>query len=107
MVQIVAIGTAAGDSEADRRHRGRPGSSVFAALWGSSQPAHADARPGDWELRCRRQWLSFAAAGRESLPWAETGLDRYREHTPFDIQRRRGSTGISTLAHDRNMASPL
>lgn len=79
LVQIVAIGTTAADSEAvieiARAHRG-----VFAAV--GVQPNHvAEAMPDDWSriVELARQ-PGVVAIG-------ETGLDRYWDHAPFAQQQ--------------------
>ena len=79
VVQVVAIGTTADDSAAtlDLAAR-RPG--VFAAV--GVHPNHAaEARAGDWER------LRELGARPKVVALGETGLDRYRDHTPFPIQQ--------------------
>src|SRR4051794_9285663 len=79
VVQVVAVGVTADDScevvELARRYRG-----VFAAV--GVQPNHAaEAEAGDWE---RVAELSDQA---KVVAVGETGLDRYWDHTPFDVQQ--------------------
>jgi TatD DNase family protein len=79
VVQVIAIGTTAEDSAVveamTRQHRG-----VFAAV--GVHPNHAaDARAGDWEK------VAALARGANVVALGETGLDRYRDHTPFAVQQ--------------------
>jgi TatD DNase family protein len=79
VVQIIAIGTTAADSasvlEIAHQHRG-----VFAAA--GVQPNHvAEACPEDWSR------IVELAAKPRVVALGETGLDRYRDHTPFDLQQ--------------------
>src|SRR4051794_19183324 len=79
VVQVVAIGTTAADSRAVAAIAGAtPG--VFAAV--GVHPNHAaEARAGDWErVRALVGQTRVVALG-------ETGLDRYRDHSPFAVQR--------------------
>jgi TatD DNase family protein len=78
VVQVVAIGTTAAESAAvltlARRHPG-----VFAAV-GIHPNEAAEAAPGDWERAVA------LAAGPRVVAVGETGLDRHRDRTPFDLQ---------------------
>lgn len=77
--QIVAIGCTADSSLAVLRMAGEfPG--VFAAV--GIQPNYcAQAVPGDWEQ------VAELARREKVVAIGETGLDRYWDHTPFDMQR--------------------
>src|SRR4051794_11822863 len=79
VVQVVAIGVTAEDSSQvvgiAQRHPG-----VFAAV--GVQPNHAgQAAPGDWER------IVALAESPKVVAIGETGLDRYWDYTPFDIQQ--------------------
>ena len=79
VVQVIAIGTTADDSASVVRladgHRG-----VFAAV--GVHPNHAaETRTGDWER------IRSLAARDKVVALGETGLDRYRDNTPFDVQQ--------------------
>ena len=79
VVQVVAIGTTAVDSAAVCRMAAtRPG--VFAAV-GIHPNELADEQPGDWD-----KVVALARRPRV-VAIGETGLDRYRDRTPFDLQR--------------------
>ena len=92
--QIVAVGTTADDSasvlEMARRHAG-----LHAAV--GVHPNHAaGAAQGDWErVEALAGLPSVVAVG-------ETGLDRYRDHTPFDVQQEWFARHLA-LAHERNL----
>jgi TatD DNase family protein len=94
VVQVIAIGTTADDSAAvagiAAAHRG-----VFAAV--GVHPNHAaEARPGDWERVC-----SLIGAPKV-VALGETGLDRYRDHTPFELQREWFARHLA-LAHEHGL----
>lgn len=77
--QIIAIGTTAADSsrvqETASMHHG-----LFAAV--GVQPNHvAEAIPDDWER------IKDLAPLPRVVAVGETGLDRFRKHTPFDQQQ--------------------
>jgi TatD DNase family protein len=77
--QIVAVGTTAEDSfEVADIARSIPG--VFAAV--GIQPNYAaQAKTGDWEkIVCLVDRVKIVALG-------ETGLDRYWDYTPFEVQQ--------------------
>jgi TatD DNase family protein len=79
VVQVVAIGTTAGDSEGVAR-LARAHAGVYAAA--GIHPNHAaEARPGDWER------VRALVEARNVVALGETGLDRYRDHTPFALQQ--------------------
>jgi TatD DNase family protein len=79
VVQAVAIGTTAADGaevvELSRAHRG-----IFAAV-GIHPNEAADATDADWAA------ILDLAARPEVVAIGETGLDRYWDRTPFDVQR--------------------
>ena len=79
LVQIIAIGTTAGDSaRVIEIAAGHPG--VFAAV--GVQPNHvAEAQASDWP-----RIVDLAAHDRVAAI-GETGLDRYWDHTPFAQQQ--------------------
>jgi TatD DNase family protein len=79
VVRVVAIGTTAADS-AEVCAIARAHAEVSAAV--GIHPNHgADARPGDWER------IEELAERPEVVALGETGLDRYRDHTPFAVQQ--------------------
>jgi TatD DNase family protein len=94
VVQVVAVGTTAEDSvivhEQAARARG-----VFATV--GIHPNHAgDARPGDWEkIEALSRLNGVVGVG-------ETGLDRYRDHTPFSQQQQWFGKHLA-LAHEREL----
>src|SRR5262249_50395486 len=79
VVQVIAIGTTAEDSATVVRMAAQsPG--VFAAV--GVHPNHAaEARPGDWER------VGELVGARKVVALGETGLDRYRDNTPFPVQQ--------------------
>jgi len=78
VAQIVAIGTAADDSEAVAELAQRR-SGIFAAV-GLHPNDLTECRPGDWDrIQALTNKEGVVAIG-------ETGLDRYRDNTPFDLQ---------------------
>jgi TatD DNase family protein len=79
VAQVIAVGTTAADSASVQGlAAGRSG--LFAAV--GVHPNHAaEARPGDWE----RVLDLIDLPGVVAL--GETGLDRYRDHTPFPEQQ--------------------
>lgn len=79
VIQVVAIGTTADDSATVARIAAEsPG--VFAAV--GVHPNHAaEACPGDWERVCE-----LIDKGKV-VALGETGLDRYRDNTPFPLQQ--------------------
>jgi TatD DNase family protein len=79
VVAVVAVGTTAEDSRRTvaiaRRWAG------VAAAVGIHPNEAAAARPDDWAR------LLGLAEGPEVVAIGETGLDRYRDHTPFPVQQ--------------------
>lgn len=94
VVQVVAIGTTAEDS-ASLALLARERSGVFAAVGVHPNDA-AEAAPGDWE---RVVDLS-GQPGVVAL--GETGLDRYRDHTPFPQQQEWFGRHLA-LARERDL----
>jgi TatD DNase family protein len=94
VVQVVAVGTGADDSAAVARmaaaHRG-----VFAAV-GVHPNEAASATPADWlrviELSRRDRVVAIG----------ETGLDRYRDRTPFAVQQESFARHLD-LAFERDL----
>lgn len=91
VVQVIAIGTTAADgAEVVSIARDHPG--VFAAV--GVQPNHvAEAVEGDWER------IVQLASRPRVVAIGETGLDRYWDHTPFDLQQDWFGRHLR-LAHD-------
>lgn len=94
VVQVIAVGTTAADSasvfELARRRAG-----VFAAV--GIHPNHvAEARPDDWE-----RVMDLAGQPRV-VAVGETGLDRYRDRTPFPQQQEWFDRHLA-LAHERGL----
>jgi TatD DNase family protein len=79
VIQVIAIGTTAADSDATVAiARDNPG--VFAAV--GVHPNHAaEAGPDDWAR------IEDLASLPRVVAVGETGLDRYRDHTPFPQQQ--------------------
>ena len=79
VVQMVAIGTTAGDAplvlEIARRHP-----DVFAAV-GIHPNDAAEAAPGDWGI------IEGLAREDKVVALGETGLDRYWDRAPFEVQQ--------------------
>ena len=95
VVQVVAIGTTADDSRAVCRLAAtRPG--VFAAV-GIHPNELAVEQAGDWD-----KVVDLARAPRV-VAIGETGLDRYRDRTPFELQRA-GFTRHLELARELDLA---
>ncbi|MDR3639478.1 MAG: TatD family hydrolase [Isosphaeraceae bacterium] len=94
VVQVVAVGTTADDSEAMARLAGdRAG--IFAAV--GIHPNHAaEARPGDWER------IVSLVGSKKVVALGETGLDRYRQNTPFDVQQESFARHLA-LAEERGL----
>lgn len=94
VVQVVAIGTTADDSATVVRIAGEsPG--VFAAV--GVHPNHAaEAHPGDWER------IGELAGARKVVALGETGLDRYRDNTPFPLQQEWFARHLA-LAEERGL----
>jgi TatD DNase family protein len=79
VLAIVAVGTDVASSHRSVQLAGQYGE-VFAAV--GIQPNYGgEAAPGDWD-----QIVRLADADRV-VAVGETGLDRYWDHTPFDVQR--------------------
>jgi TatD DNase family protein len=77
--QVMAVGITAGDAgEVVAMAHEHPG--VFAAV-GIHPNEAANAAPGDW------QRIITLAADSKVHAIGETGLDRYRDHTPFPVQQ--------------------
>jgi TatD DNase family protein len=79
VAQVIAIGITVASSRRcvalARKHAG-----VFASV-GIHPNSAAEAQAGDWEQ------IEELAAAAEVVAIGETGLDRYRDHTPFEVQR--------------------
>ncbi len=79
VTSILAVGLTAQSSEATVELAGRY-QGVYAAV--GIHPNYAGAaRPEDWER------VSRLASERGVVALGETGLDRYRDHTPFGVQQ--------------------
>jgi TatD DNase family protein len=101
VVQVIAIGTTAADSATTLAiARDNPG--VFAAV--GVHPNHAaEAGSDDWAR------IEDLAAGPRVVAVGETGLDRYRDHTPFPRQQEwfdrhlalAGRLGLPVVIHCR------
>ncbi len=94
VAQVIAVGTTAADSASvfalARRRAG-----VFAAV--GIHPNHvAEARPDDWE-----RVMDLADQSRV-VAVGETGLDRYRDRTPFPQQQEWFDRHLA-LAHERGL----
>src|SRR5207244_1675614 len=77
VIQMVAVGTTAADSESVAAlARAHPG--VFAAV-GIHPNDSVDAGPGDWEQ------IRTLARRPEVVAIGETGLDRHWDRSPFDL----------------------
>ena len=91
VVQVVAIGTTAGDSGSvvalAREHPG-----VFASV-GIHPNEAAEAAPGDWDR------VVALASEPGVVAIGETGLDRHWDRTPFDLQQDFFGRHLA-LAHD-------
>ena len=94
VVQLIGIGTTAADSaEVVEIAEEFPG--VFAAV--GVQPNYvAEAKSGDWE-----QVVALTASSRV-VAIGETGLDRYWDHSPFDLQQEWFERHL-TLADDLDL----
>jgi TatD DNase family protein len=107
VVRIIAVGTTAADSgSVCALARARP--EVFAAV--GVHPNHAaEAQPGDWER------VVDLAGQPEVVAVGETGLDRYRDHTPFPHQQAwferhlalAHQLGVPVIIHCRNCEPEL
>ena len=94
VAQVVVVGTTAADSAEAVAIAGAH-AGVFAAV--GIQPNHsAEATAGDWE-----QVVALAGQPRV-VALGETGLDRYWNHAPFDIQRAWFDRHLA-LAHERGL----
>jgi TatD DNase family protein len=94
VVQVVAVGTTAADSaRIVERAAARRG--VFAAV-GVHPNEAARATDEDWAR------VVALCAGPRVVALGETGLDRYRDRTPFDVQREWFARHLE-LAHDRHL----
>lgn len=94
VVQLIGIGTTAADSaEVVAIAKKVPG--VFAAV-GVQPNDVADAKSGDWE-----QVVALAPSSRV-VAIGETGLDRYWDHSPFDLQQEWFERHL-TLADDLDL----
>ncbi len=94
VVQVIAIGVTASDSEEvveiAERYRG-----VYASV--GVQPNYAfEAADQDWD-----RIVSLAGRPRV-VAIGETGLDRYWDHTPFPLQQEWFANHL-TLAHERDL----
>jgi TatD DNase family protein len=94
VVAIITIGTTAASSrlavELTKRYE-----SVYAAV--GIQPNYvAEAKPGDWEV------IVELAREPKVVAIGETGLDRYWDHTPLDLQAEYFSRHIE-LARERDL----
>lgn len=79
VVQVIAIGiTVASSRRCVALARGYAG--VFASV-GIHPNSAAEAHPGDWGQ------IEELAGEPGVVAIGETGLDRYRDHTPFEVQR--------------------
>ena len=79
VTSILAVGLTAQSSESTVQLAGRY-QGVYAAV--GIHPNYAGAaRPGDWDR------VSRLASERGVVALGETGLDRYRDHTPFGVQQ--------------------
>ena len=78
VIAMVAVATTASSSRATLNLAARV-PNVFASV-GIHPNYAAQAKPGDWEL------IEELASSPKVVAIGETGLDRYWEHTPFDIQ---------------------
>ncbi len=78
VIAMVAVATTAGNSRATIELAARV-PNVFASV-GIHPNYAAQAKPGDWEL------VEELAASPKVVAIGETGLDRYWDHTPFEIQ---------------------
>jgi len=78
VIAMVAVATTASNSLATIELAARV-PNVFASV-GIHPNYAAQARPGDWEL------VEELAASPKVVAIGETGLDRYWDHTPFEIQ---------------------
>jgi TatD DNase family protein len=94
VVQVIAIGTTAADSAATLAiARDHPG--IFAAV-GVHPNSAAEAEADDWG-----QVVALAATPRV-VALGETGLDRFRDHTPFPQQQEWFDRHLA-LADERGM----
>ena len=78
VIAMVAVATTANSSRAAIEIAARV-PNVFASV-GIHPNYAAQAKPGDWEL------IEELAASPKVVAIGETGLDRYWDHTPFEIQ---------------------
>ncbi|MCX7421642.1 MAG: TatD family hydrolase [Planctomycetia bacterium] len=78
VISMVAVATTASSSRATIEIAARV-PNVFASV-GIHPNYAAQAKPGDWEL------IEELAASPKVVAIGETGLDRYWDHTPFEIQ---------------------
>lgn len=78
VIAMVAVATTANSSRSTIEIAARV-PNVFASV-GIHPNYAAQAKPGDWEL------IEELASSPKVVAIGETGLDRYWEHTPFDIQ---------------------
>lgn len=78
VIAMVAVATTASNSRATIELAARV-PNVFASV-GIHPNYAAQAKPGDWEL------VEELAASPKVVAIGETGLDRYWDHTPFEIQ---------------------
>ena len=78
VIAMVAVATTAESSRATIALAARV-PQVFASV-GIHPNYAAQAKPGDWEI------IEELAASPKVVAIGETGLDRYWDHTPFDVQ---------------------
>lgn len=99
---MLAVGTTAASSQKCVDLAGRY-DGVYAAV--GIQPNYcAEAQPGDWDAIVRQ------AGQPRVIALGETGLDRYWDHTPFDVQedyfdrhlRLSQQTGLPFIVHMRD-----
>jgi TatD DNase family protein len=99
--QIVSIGVGAKSSEATVELAAAH-TPIYAAV--GIHPNHChEAQPGDWDRVCE------LARGQKVVALGETGLDRYRDYAPIELQRDyfdrhvrlSQATGLPFLVHAR------
>ncbi len=94
VVQLIAIGTTAADSESTRAlAEAWPG--VFAAV-GLQPNDLIESQPGDWER------IVALADRPKVVALGETGLDRYWDRTPFALQQESFDRHLN-LARERGL----
>ncbi len=102
---IVSVGVSALSSEATMRLAAKH-KMVFAAIGIHPNYTH-EAEVGDWNRIY--QWATHRQAGQKIVALGETGLDRYRDHAPFEVQldyfdrhvRLSQQTGLPFIVHAR------